>query len=1389
MLVSGNIFLHNPRGSNNKLSEQSNTRENPYRLFDSENDDKGGYQIGDNCKPACKDGNNDYDPTVPGAMQGQMRYYQGSELYIEWTNQHGCGIGHPHVICQLVLQYMCSSDNPAMRDGTARGIGNTAGGPSDPPIQVEANNASLGQHEPLQFYLDCSARDRNRGLYTADVEMNESVGATATRQQGGRTERYGLECPEERDYYPYWHPSPWHDIAVFTSEPSSRCDYYVAESENVKPRNYCSISEYNRERDCVGNGGLWKLTSARSQKPPYCAGGVQSRDNHLGNTRNGQPSYYLWKIPVEVAGTCVLRLRYNVTSGDFNAGSTVRTLDSDTSSLDYFQIDARYNDPSPSSRRRTVFAGGPPIIAADPEQDWLHLGSSDARLRLQLMSQDLGRTFQDRSHSFQVLPRPSGISDNARIVNYNVRGRRGTIVEVYPSVEYDFAPSDLQIVAGDYLHFQWTGSDANDNGNSGNGRQGTDRSNLVQIPDSMENVPIAASAQTLFDPKTADVTSLIKKLAFLDQRSNVQCDVASTSANAATNCKLLNGASAYFDAGLVQMTNVGSFHVASTRNNFFSHRQQKAMITVTPYLQPWWVILLAVLGGLLLSSLLCYSGLALYACRNPESKFFGEKYRPRILRWILTKETLERKVAQRQAWKRSMSDVQLKRDKASSHSKAIHPMPNDRDVEKATCAIETQGTSGSLASDVPISSPWETQLAMRCCQSLFRDQRSAVLVLEVLAAITFAVGAVMNLDGGFNQSAAFPLAKGAGLTLDFMFAILLLPTLKIAQTALVNRGALARFWIPIDDPIAFHIAIAINIAFFTVIHIAAHMWHTWLIAIGPRFQVDPLKKYDYTAMMQLSGMAWAQQFTQLSYATGVPLTAGLLLMYITALPCVRRGTSRCLRWCGGFKIFQRVHKIWPLIYLCLLLHGDIKIWLLLVFPFSFLLYDRIMLTGGHRYEGILLSARLLPFDVLNLTFQIPSGFAYQAGQYIMIHWNGEWHPFTLTSCPEERFLTVHIRAARSLDWCHALRRRLITEAPAASMLIAEEPSENLRDLSLLKEPAAGTEIFYEQVHRGCRAIGGEDEFNNFMSSDQAKSWATPVRTYGSEILGDVPSRPRSEHEFDTVNLMIQGPFGAPAQRVWEFNTVMAVGAGIGVTPFVSILRSVQARAQQRATLQAAAETCSNAATGAPTSAKVFGVSRRSQRTSFCNVEGSTPGPTLLGAFQAEVTSRNSVREKNSPVSHPGKNIRSASKPVASAFTARAALSVEELLTDVLPIPASIHFYWIVRSQEELNWFYSLLQAAMDGPARGIIEVNLFTTGEVELSRVHDYSCVHHQYFGRPSWGRIFKSVKKQHAGEHVGVFLCGSPAIASQLSALSERHSDKEDEANGTMFSFFKENF
>jgi len=190
-VVFADVYMHNPRGSNNRLDEQSANANNQNRLFNSQNNAAGGYCWGP-----------------------PMHFYTGSQLGIEWTNQHSCGEENNE--CQIILQFMCAD---TIRDG------NTTTTIEDDPTNFDLDVTGspgvkkYGMHEHYDFYQECKTRQRNGGLFIADRGVNNGIGARGTRQNNNGN-RHGFECPEERDYYPYWHPTPWIDIAILTTDTS-----------------------------------------------------------------------------------------------------------------------------------------------------------------------------------------------------------------------------------------------------------------------------------------------------------------------------------------------------------------------------------------------------------------------------------------------------------------------------------------------------------------------------------------------------------------------------------------------------------------------------------------------------------------------------------------------------------------------------------------------------------------------------------------------------------------------------------------------------------------------------------------------------------------------------------------------------------------------------------------------------------------------------------------------------------------------------------------------------------------------------------------------------------------------------------------------------------------
>ena len=71
------------------------------------------------------------------------------------------------------------------------------------------------------------------GLFTADQKLRGDASKHTRQNPNGN--RDGYECPEERDYYPYWHPTDWKDIAVLAND-EKFCSFFTNNSFNVKPK-------------------------------------------------------------------------------------------------------------------------------------------------------------------------------------------------------------------------------------------------------------------------------------------------------------------------------------------------------------------------------------------------------------------------------------------------------------------------------------------------------------------------------------------------------------------------------------------------------------------------------------------------------------------------------------------------------------------------------------------------------------------------------------------------------------------------------------------------------------------------------------------------------------------------------------------------------------------------------------------------------------------------------------------------------------------------------------------------------------------------------------------------------------------------------------------------
>uniref|UniRef100_A0A672JAR4 FAD-binding FR-type domain-containing protein n=1 Tax=Salarias fasciatus TaxID=181472 RepID=A0A672JAR4_SALFA len=302
-----------------------------------------------------------------------------------------------------------------------------------------------------------------------------------------------------------------------------------------------------------------------------------------------------------------------------------------------------------------------------------------------------------------------------------------------------------------------------------------------------------------------------------------------------------------------------------------------------------------------------------------------------------------------------------------------------------------------------------------------------------------------------------------------------------------------------DKNLSFHKLVAYMIALMTAVHMIAHLLNVEWYNNSRQGVYDELS----TALSNLADTDNTTYlnpirttdliptyfvFTTIAGLTGVIITLALILIITSSMEVIRR---------SYFEVFWYTHHLFIIFFAGLVFHGagygtEFEFlslnsgftWMWVIGPMILYICERLLRLIRYMQHVTYRKVRAMtlcfqivmrPSKVLELQL-VKSGFKMEVGQYVFLNCPSisqlEWHPFTMTSAPEEDFFSVHIRSAG--DWTDKL----------------------------------------------------------------------------IDIMKNLPEGAQGP------KMGVDGPFGTASEDVFDYEVGMLVGAGIGVTPFASILKSI-----------------------------------------------------------------------------------------------------------------------------------------------------------------------------------------------------------------------------------------
>ncbi|KAK2984594.1 hypothetical protein RJ640_018972 [Escallonia rubra] len=542
----------------------------------------------------------------------------------------------------------------------------------------------------------------------------------------------------------------------------------------------------------------------------------------------------------------------------------------------------------------------------------------------------------------------------------------------------------------------------------------------------------------------------------------------------------------------------------------------------------------------------------------------------------------------------------------------------------------------------------------------------------------------------YKQKSAFKVmgycvltAKGAGETLKLNMALVLLPVCRNTITWL--RSTKIGYFVPFDDNINFHKTIAAAIVIGVILHAGNH-----LACDFPRL----INESDTEYRQYLVGDFGQHKPTYMQLVRGVEGVTGILMVI-----CMAVAFTLATRWfrrslvklpkpfdrLTGFNAFWYSHHLFVIVYALLILHSVFlylvhkwykkTTWMYLAVPVLIYAGERTLRFFRSGFSTVrLLKVAIYPGNVLTLQMSKPPQFRYKSGQYMFVQ------------CP----------AISPFEW-HPFS---ITSAPGDDYL-----SIHIRQLGDWTQELK--RVFSEACEPPLAGKSG------LLRADETTKKSLP-------------------------KLLIDGPYGAPAQDYRNYDVLLLVGLGIGATPFISILKDLLnniVRTEEQAD-------------------SVSDFSRRSDQ-SF----GTTDCPS---ASKISPKKRKTLKTTNA------------------------------------------YFYWVTREQGSFDWFKGVMNEIAELDQRGVIEMHNYLTsvyeeGDARSALITMVQALNHAkngvdivsgtrvrtHFARPNWKKVFSRTCTKHANARIGVFYCGAPVLAKEISKLCYEYNQK----GSTKFEFHKEHF